>query len=80
MNNLKEQLRFRMLGQLSDEKTNIDINNAYDVAVDFAVSFTSFCAENYSLKFWDNANNKKWFCTKSGKDLTTEEILNKFLK
>ena len=34
MNKLKEQLRFKMLGQLSDEKTNTDINNAYSVAVD----------------------------------------------
>ena len=45
MNKLKEQLRLRMLGQLSDEKTNIDINNAYNVAVDFAVLFTSFVGE-----------------------------------
>ena len=45
MNKLKEQLRFKMLGQLSDEKTNIDINNAYNVAVDFAVLFTSFVGE-----------------------------------
>ena len=48
MNKLKEQLRLRMLGQLSDEKTEVDINNAYSVAVDFAVSFTSFLRENYS--------------------------------
>ena len=33
MSKLKEQLRFKMLGQLSDEKTNIDINNAYNVAI-----------------------------------------------
>ena len=29
MSKIKKQLRLRMLGQLSDEKTNIDINNAY---------------------------------------------------
>ena len=46
MNKLREQLRLRMLGQLSDEKTNVDINNAYSVAVDFAVLFTSFVGEN----------------------------------
>ena len=45
MNKLKEQLRFKMLGQLSDEKTNTDINNAYNVAVDFTVLFTSFVGE-----------------------------------
>ncbi len=33
MSKLKEQLRFKMLGQLSDEATEVDINNAYDVAV-----------------------------------------------
>ena len=46
MNKLKEQLRLRMLGQLSDEKTNIDINNAYSVAVDFSLSVLSFLREN----------------------------------
>ena len=46
MNKLKEQLRLRMLGQLSDERTKEDINNAYSVAVDFAVLFTSFVGEN----------------------------------
>ena len=45
-NKLKEQLRLRMLGQLSDEKTEVDINNAYSVAIDFAVLFTSFVGEN----------------------------------
>ena len=42
MNKLKEQLRLRMLGQLSDEKTEVDINNAYSVAVDFTLSFLTF--------------------------------------
>lgn len=35
-NKLKQQLRERMLGQLSSEKTEVDINNAYEVAVEFA--------------------------------------------
>jgi hypothetical protein len=47
-NKLKEQLRLRMLGQLSDEKTEVDVNNAYDVAVSFTLSFISFLRENYS--------------------------------
>ena len=46
MNKLKEQLRLRMLGQLSDETTIVDIVNAYNVAVDFTVLFTSFVGEN----------------------------------
>ena len=45
-NKLKEQLRLRMLGQLSDEATEVDINNAYDVAVDFSLSVLSFLREN----------------------------------
>ena len=44
-NKLKEQLRLRMLGQLSDEATEVDINNAYDVAVDFSLSVLSFLRE-----------------------------------
>ncbi len=41
-NKLKEQLRLRMLGQLSDEATEVDINNSYSVAVDFTLSFLTF--------------------------------------
>ena len=43
MNKLKEQLRLRMLGQLSDENTEVDVNNAYDDCKDFSVSFLVFC-------------------------------------
>ena len=46
MNKLKEQLRLRMLGQLSDEKTELDVNNAYDVCKDFSVLFSVFCGKN----------------------------------
>ena len=76
MNKLKEQLRFKMLGQLSDEKTNIDINNAYNVAVDFAVLFTSFVGEttlSYKEGVWRMKKLKPEF-------KTTEELLNKFLE
>ena len=49
-NKLKEQLRFKMLGQLSDERTREDIDNAYDIAVDFCLSFISFlCRKLYSF-------------------------------
>lgn len=50
-NKLKEQLRFKMLGQLSDERTREDIDNAYDIAVDFAVSFSVFCAKIITQKW-----------------------------
>ena len=59
MNKLKEQLRLRMLGQLSDEATEVDINNSYSVAVDFAVLFTSFVGEttfSYKEGVWRMKN------------------------
>lgn len=76
MNKLKEQLRLRMLGQLSDERTKEDIDNAYSVAVDFAISFSVFCAENtlnYREGIWRMKKLKPEF-------KTTEELLNKFLE
>lgn len=45
-NKLKEQLRLRMLGQLSDESTEVDINNAYSVVKESVLSFSKFFAEN----------------------------------
>ena len=75
MNKLKEQLRLRMLGQLSDEKTNIDINNAYSVAVDFTLSFLTFLLENYSITY-----NNEFEDNLSGDILDEKELLNKFLE
>lgn len=84
MNKLKEQLRLRMLGQLSDEKTEIDINNAYNVAIDFCLSFISFLRENYHTEFetWtkdklplDKVQNKKTYNI-----INIEDVLNKFLE
>ena len=75
-NKLKEQLRLRMLGQLSDEATEVDINNSYSVAVDFAVLFTSFVGEttlSYKEGVWRMKKLKPEF-------KTTEELLNKFLE
>lgn len=76
MNKLKQQLRLKMLGQLSDEKTEVDINNAYSVAVDFAILFTSFVGEttlSYKEGIWRMKKLKPEF-------KTTEELLNKFLE
>ena len=84
MNKLKEQLRLRMLGQLSDEKTNEDINNAYGVAVDFTLSFLTFLRENYHTEFetWTRdllpkgeVQNKKTYDI-----ISIKEVLNKFLE
>ena len=76
MNKLKEQLRLRMLGQLSDKRTKEDIDNAYSVAVDFAVSFSLFCAENCI-----HLSENNWMSYhKETEEFTTEELLNKFLE
>lgn len=83
MNKLKEQLRLRMLGQLSDEKTEVDVNNAYSVAVDFSLSFLTFLRENYStqkrLRRSDLEDNM-WRAVNTDTESTTEELLNKFLE
>ena len=75
MSKLKEQLRLRMLGQLSDEKTEVDINNAYSVAVDFTLSFLTFLRENYSITY-----NNEFEDNLSGDILDEKELLNKFLE
>ena len=74
-NKLKEQLRLRMLGQLSDERTKEDIDNAYDVAVDFSLSVLSFLRENYSITY-----NNEFEDNLSGDILDEKEVLNKFLE
>ena len=78
-NKLKEQLRLRMLGQLSDEATIVDIVNAYEVAVDFCLSFLTFLREkcvNYDFA------PDEWGLKEEGgvKEYTDEEMLNKFLE
>ena len=79
MNKLKEQLRLRMLGQLSDEKTNIDINNAYSVAVDFTLSFLTFLREK--CVSYDFAPDEWGLKGEGGaKEYTDKEMLNKFLE
>ena len=84
MNKLKEQLRLRMLGQLSDEATIVDIDNAYDVAVDFTLSFLTFLRENYYTEFetWTGDKLPKGKVQKKkGYDLVDiEEALNEFLE
>jgi|GEM_PF-5783906 len=43
---LEQDLRFNLLGQLSEEKTTVDVNIASKIARRFAVSFTAFFAEH----------------------------------
>lgn len=45
MNKIKQELRQKLQGQLSDEKTELDVNNAYSVVKKSALSFSIFFAE-----------------------------------
>ena len=84
MNKLKEQLRLRMLGQLSDEATKVDINNAYSVAVDFTLSFLTFLRENYHTEFETWTRNSlpkgKVQSRENYNIIDIEESLNRFLE
>jgi rubrerythrin len=42
---LKEQLRQNLTGHLSDEKTEVDVNIAEQIAEDFAIGFAEFCSK-----------------------------------
>ena len=83
MNKLREQFRQRLLGQLSDEKTTVDINNAVDVCKNFSLSFISFLRENYSTRDrWESypLDENTWRCLETDKEFTTEELYNKFIE
>ena len=76
MNKIKQELYQKLQGQLSDEKTLVDVNVAYDVVLEKAVLFTSFVGENtlsYKEGVWRMKKLKPEF-------KTTEELLNKFLE
>lgn len=47
MNKIKEELRQKLLGQLSDEKTLVDVNVAYDVVKKSVLSFSNFLGGNF---------------------------------
>jgi hypothetical protein len=53
---LEEDFRFNLQGQLSFEKTEIDVAIASKIAKEFAVSFYLFLAENYHTEkeTWTN--------------------------
>lgn len=83
-NKLKEVLRLKMLGQLSDENTEVDVNNAYDVAVSFTLSFISFLRENYSTLDSDypyecyQLNDDYWQNNTTGKTIHISKILEDY--
>lgn len=77
-NKLKEVLRFRMLGQLSDEKTNLDVDNAYGVCKDFCIAFSLFCRKN-TVSY--NETKDEWRMKILYPTFkTTEELFNIFIE
>jgi len=56
--NLEQQFRNELAGQLSDDKTEVDVKVAAKIAREFASTFSVFCAENYEYyplhKAWLN--------------------------
>jgi hypothetical protein len=75
MNKLKDELRLKLLGQLSSEKTELDVDTAFEVCKKVSVSFSLFCAENYT----HNTDSNYWW-DGFGVRYTTEELFNKFLE
>lgn len=77
MNKIKEELRLKMLGQLSDENTDLDVDNAYGVVKESVLSFSTFLRENYStqkrLRRSDLEENM-WRLTNTDSEFTTEEL------
>ena len=71
MNKLKDELRLKLLGQLSSEKTEL----YFEVCKKVSVSFSLFCAENYT----HNTDSNYWW-DGFGVRYTTEELFNKFLE
>ena len=45
---LKEQLRQRLTGHLSDEKTEVDVNIAEKIAEEFAIGFGEWLVIQYN--------------------------------
>ena len=77
MNKIKEQLRIKMLGQLSDEKTDLDVDNAYGVVKKSVLSFSNFLRENYSTQKRLRRNDLEenmWRLVNTDSEFTTEEL------
>lgn len=78
MNKLKDYLRLKMLGQLSDFNTELDVNNAYDDCKDFSVSFLVFCGKN-TISY--NETKDEWRMKILYPTFkTTEELFNLFIE
>ena len=47
MNKIKQNLYQKLQGQLSSEKTKLDVDNAYSVVKESVLSFSNFLGGNY---------------------------------
>lgn len=72
---LEQQFRNGLAGQLSDEKTDVDIRVAVKIAREFAGKFAEWSDEKSTL-----LSTGEWynFLPNSINDLTTEELLKIF--
>lgn len=72
-NKLKDYLRLKMLGQLSDFNTELDVDNAYGVCKDFSVSFKLFCrATKLEVKKFAELENNPYICKRGTSPQTIE--------
>ena len=70
MNKIKQELRQKLQGQLSDYNTQLDVDNAYSVVKEKAVLFSLFCAENYI-----HLHSDRWIkYSGDDREFETEEI------
>lgn len=71
---LEQQFRNGLSGQLSDDKTEVDIRVAVKIAREFSLSFSVFCAD--FGEYLGGQNYRKW----STEDdiYTMEEMLKTF--
>ena len=50
MNKIKQELRQKLQGQLSDEKTELDVDNAYSVVKENSVLLVFFAPKTVTIK------------------------------
>lgn len=67
MNKVKEELRQKLQGQLSDEKTELDVDNAYSVVKKSVLSFSNFLGGNFKptnqYGLWESNDIPKTYTT-----------------
>lgn len=70
MNKIKQELRQKLQGQLSDEKTELDIDNAYSVVKKSVLSFSNFLCRKFEMLCVDGQH----FTDITGQTYSLDEI------